>query len=150
MLYIARLAPQLSVMAFCVLFLVFLPTGDPGEFGAYTLPRAILWIVACINAVDLARSALAEAEAARTPPQAAMIARAASVIAVFIIAAAIIESVGFVITSALLFLACGRLLGVRNWWGLVFASIAVALASWLLFSFVIDLSLPTSPFSRII
>lgn len=147
MLLLSRLAPQIVLLTVCALLLLFLPHDRMPGFGAYTLPRSLLWLIAGINLVDLLLAARTRAVSKRSPEK-KTIWGAMGLVAAFLIAAAVLRTLGFAISAALLFGACGWIMGFRNPWLLAIISIAAALAAWFVFSFAIDLSLPVSPLSR--
>ena len=70
--------------------------------------------------------------------------------AILVIASLILEPLGFVVTAALLLFSYGLLLGEKKIWRLVIVAVAVALLMHILFSGLLDVTLPrgTVPFLR--
>ena len=66
------------------------------------------------------------------------------------LAALILETVGFVVTSFIVLVLYGLLLGERNWVRLLLISAGIALALHIIFSGLLDVTLPrgTVPFLR--
>ena len=69
---------------------------------------------------------------------------------ILIIASLVLETLGFVVTAALLLFSYGLLLGEKKVWRLVIVSVLLALVMHLLFSGLLDVTLPrgTIPFLR--
>lgn len=109
-------------------------------------PRFLLWSIAALAAADLVVALL------KAPPEtvggANPLLPVAGTVVVLLAAAALMPMAGFAVTAVLTFFACGWLMGFRSLGALAVSSVAMALFCWAIFTFAIDLSLPTSPFSR--
>ncbi len=138
----------LSVMVAVLLYESFNPLyegfGEP-EFPPMRFPRWILLGIGALTALHLVRAFIGKVES--DPIFFDTLWRRVLMVAIVtIIAALLIKPLGFAIASALAFWVVAALVGYRNYLMLTVFTILFVIITWALFTFVINIGLPTSPF----
>ena len=117
---------------------------DP--FGPMLFPRWVLIGIGLLGAINLlvgwrsSRLHQNEVEGSRWP-------RAVLLAVTISVPALAMNQVGFFAAAVTGFVATGAILGYRRWLRLILLALTFALGAWALFTFVINLGLPTSPLS---
>ena len=118
--------------------------GQP-EFPPMRFPRWILMGIGTLTVLHLVRVFLGKVESDPIFFETLWV-RTALVAVVALIGAMLIKPLGFTIASAITFWIVGALLGFRNYLLLTVFTALFVVVTWMLFTFVINIGLPTSPF----
>lgn len=113
--------------------------GNESELGALSLPRAILWVIAGVSLAEVLLSRFRTPEIEPTPP---LLGRVIMMIIALIFVSAILPIAGYLISAFLAFCGCAWSLGYRKPLRMVASGILTAAVTWVVFSKLIDLSLP--------